>query len=377
MVKHGNFWFSTQKINFGATAGLPKHVDIAIIGGGIAGYTLLFDLVTNTAASVVLLEQASPAFHASGRNIGHISEEGPLPIDNDDAKSLYFEGIRLNNEWIRNTVKAEKIDCNYSKPGGIYIECGPKPNCEPLNKKELRSIIPTKNFEKAVYVPGEAVINPFKYINGLHDQFSNNVLLNSSVQKVIRGSNKLKIYVRDRGSFTANVVIYCTGCYTIDLLRSFKDKITLWKTHVVGSGPIKDDLLRDCSRQTIIHLDKKTRIVGKHILASGGITSVKNPACDGIIEQSVFQQLNSWWRSVFTSIPKTIPTNSVWSYVNCTGKDGLPLIGPIKDRPGEYINVGSDLNFSFVAAFILRSYLMDIVSDNDRWSIFNPNRTGL
>lgn len=396
MAKNCNYWFSTHKADFEVTAGLPRNADVAIIGGGVAGFSLLFDLVTNTSLSVVLLEGDSPAFHTSGRVIGHVPEIDPISLDHirltrgEDVASMYVEGMRLNNDWLRETVRREQIDCDYQKTGGIYvslkkdderldrfIDFNQDSHRQHFDKAGLQSLVPSTAFERAVYVPGEATINPYRYVHGLREaceQVGRQFIPNASVQRVVRMKDGFKLYVRNRGTINASAVVYCTGGYTVDLLRQFKGNVALWKTHVVGSSKIPDEAVAYWPRQPIVNLDKTTRIYRDRILLSGGIDPVQHPACDGTVEQSSFQRLNSWWRSVFPSIPKSISANSVWSYINCTGKDGLPLIGPIKGRPGEYMNVGVGLNFAFISAFMLRSYLAEGSPDDDRWQAFHPSR---
>lgn len=396
MVKHANYWFSTHQTKLEVTAGLPRKVDVAIIGGGVSGFSLLFDLVTNTSLSVVLLEADSPAFHASGRDTGHIAEVGPLSLFHlrrhvgDETISLYEHTVRVNNDWIRAIIQREHIDCGYHKCGGIYLGNGkegfkldefvsfcPESRRQFLGKESLQAIVPTEIFNSGVYVPGEATLNPYKFVYGLHhacDEVGRHVIANGTVQRVTPITDGLRLYVKNRGTFVASSVVYCTGAYTIDLLRGLKGKVALWKTHVVGSSKLSREQLRQFPEQPMSHMDKSIRISDDRILISGGINPVANPACDGVVEQSSFQRLESWCRSVFQSIPKTISANSVWSYVNCTGKDGLPLIGPIPGRPNEYISVGSDLNFAFAAAFMIRNYLTEGGPEDDRWRAFHPER---
>lgn len=391
MVKHGNYWFETYTPENRITSGLPRAVDVAIIGGGLTGYSLLIDLIINTNLSVVLLEADSPGFHASGRNMGHIGEIDPILLSKitsvlgNDVVQKYVEMIRANNDALRCIIDSESISCDYEKIGGFYVDKGesalqgfslfPTSSCvQFIGKDAAQALMPSHKVGSAIYVPGEAVLNPYKLIHGLHDtcqSMGQHVLPNASVQRVVPVSDGLKLYIRNRGTFMAKNVVHCTGAYSQNLIRELRH-VSLRKRHTIITSALPEEVLAGFMNAPMTNLYKSARICDKRILISDDTNPVSNSACDGLIDQSAFQRLNSWWPSVFPSIPKTVSADRVWSHVNCTGKDSLPLIGPIPDRPGEFLNIGCGSNFTFSAAFMIRHYLDGI--DDKSWKCFSPAR---
>ena len=399
MVKHNNYWFSTWQSRQDITAGLPKHVDVAIIGGGLNGFALLYELVANTDMTVVLLESDSTAFHASGRGIGHVSEldiptmAGLVDQLGVEITLAYAVAIRTNNQWLASLIQREDIDCSYAKPGGLHVSSekdglismkawptiNPGSHREFLDRKALAALLPSDKFTAGVFTPSEATLNPYSLVHGLRNtcnSLGRHVLDNANVRAVSQHSSGFKIYVHNRGSFTAKNVVHCTGAYCGGLIRAIKPGLSIWKTHTIASSIIPEKFLELVPEQTIVHVDRVCRIHKDRILLSGGVTPLKNAANDGQYEQPVFQRLVQWWRSVFPNMPKTISASKVWSHVNCTAKDGLPLIGPIPERPGEFINVGSDLNFTLVAAHMITDYITgsDTAKQPQAWAAFRPDR---
>lgn len=54
-----------------STDPLPESADVVIVGGGLCGALLAWELLQNSSGNVVLLEARELASGASGRNAGH------------------------------------------------------------------------------------------------------------------------------------------------------------------------------------------------------------------------------------------------------------------------------------------------------------------
>ncbi len=129
-MKLESYWTSTAPTWVPEPMTQPKHVDVAVIGGGFTGLSAALALARR-GATVSVFEAGQPAHEASGRNGGHVNNG--LAVDY--ATLAQRVGSAQAAHWYRaydnavNTVaqviQEEAIDCDFSRTGKLKLASRP------------------------------------------------------------------------------------------------------------------------------------------------------------------------------------------------------------------------------------------------------------
>lgn len=174
-------------------SGLPKHVDVAIIGGGYTGlWTALHLLRQSPDIKLVVLERTHVGFGASGRNGGWASALFPTAMSKIARESGRDAALAMQHAMYRavddlGTWAAEEdIDCDFAKGGIIMFSrnAGQVANLrhevaghrawgasdrdwELLDSTAARARINARGIEAGAFTPHCAAIHPLKLVHGL------------------------------------------------------------------------------------------------------------------------------------------------------------------------------------------------------------------
>jgi len=111
------------------SADLPPRADVAVVGAGLLGAATSYWLARK-GLSVVLLERATPAYGATGRNGGIVSV-GPaesyvaavLRLGHETARAIWMLTLE-NRALLRQVLTEESIACDYREPGHLSLALG-------------------------------------------------------------------------------------------------------------------------------------------------------------------------------------------------------------------------------------------------------------
>lgn len=403
MVKHANLWFESYPTRRDITSGLIKNVDTLIIGGGIAGISLLYYLVNSGMINTYLVEETSVGFRASGRGMGQLMLRGPKLFHEmpDGAEYLAFVGD--NNKRFLNGLRALSFDQDLIESGGLRLATDDKEmskleressfihevrgiDCPVLSRSQLDTIISAKNFVGGMFVPNEAIYNPYKVINGLRDTVEKSgarVFTNTQVESVVTNDdNSLTVSVRHRGTIRAKQVVYCTGAYTAGLLPEFADILTPFREQMIATDYLENNLLQAISTMSIScnNGNERLRQQAGRLLISGMRQSVRGQqeriVYDGEISPAIYDKLRVFAVDSFPVLKQT-KFSYVWSSIFCATPDGKPLIGPIPNRPNQYIFTGFgcyDSSNVILGSMTIKDYIKNKDSATPNSHILNPGR---
>lgn len=118
--KHASFWIDSTKETSFKTLDQNVSVDVAIVGGGIAGLTAAF-LLKRSGKKVAVIEAEAIASKASGRTTAKITSLHQLvyvelieKLGKEKAR-LYAESNQAALEQVARLVETENIDCDFSR----------------------------------------------------------------------------------------------------------------------------------------------------------------------------------------------------------------------------------------------------------------------
>ena len=219
------------------------NTDILIIGAGITGVTLAYNLL-NSNKDVILIDRNKFFNEVTAKSTGKLTYLQDLKYqdieniyDFDTAKK-YYESQKDAIKLVKKNVKDNNIDCNLKR---TYSVTYTKEEKELYRfEKEMKFFdklgVNYSNFNDSIYdtdilklisVNNTYVFNPIKYLNGLYEIIKKNKNIrmyeNSIATKIRRENDKYIVNVNDY-EITANTIVLACNYpfFTIPFLMPFK-----------------------------------------------------------------------------------------------------------------------------------------------------------
>lgn len=158
--------------------------DVLIIGGGIAGVSILYELL-DSGLNVVLVEKNKVGEGVSSRTTGKLTFlQDTIYGDLEktygrDVSKLYYESQKYAIDRVKEIVNKEKIDCNLVNEDSYLFT---DKHIEKIDKEKMllesfgvevfnRESLPDGlEFERGISVDNTYTFHPVKYINALKDK---------------------------------------------------------------------------------------------------------------------------------------------------------------------------------------------------------------
>ncbi len=172
--------------------------DWVVLGAGFAGLAAARRLAKNCPdQQIALIESGVAGENASGRNSGFavdLPHNVGASLDELDGSNRFMRLAKMAVVDLEDTIKANAIDCDWSRNGKYHTAVSPRGVIEVLEPyaKELQALgepfkwveksdiahaIGSAHFTAAIYTPGGALLNPAALTRGLADTVPTNVTL--------------------------------------------------------------------------------------------------------------------------------------------------------------------------------------------------------
>lgn len=411
-MKHSNYWFETSPARVSNGVGFVKNVDVLVIGGGLAGISVLYQLIRGGISNSYLLEEAMVGYHASGRSSGQIMLRGRdlfTQISDKHGEAVAKEYLIFSAANIRKFIwglHRSKFDVDLVESGGMRLattkeeldllrrECGfinknenaTGINCMELTETQIRSILPSRGFIGGLYLACEATANPYKIVNSVRDVIETGgarVLTNSCVDNINRNDDgTFSVSIRHKGVILAKKIVYCTGAYTSGLLPEMEQKIVPFRGQMVATDILPDPVLQILPTMSIScnNSNDYMRLHAGKLLFGGERHNVRGNQegiiYDGEVSQTVFRRQKDFLQQ---HLPFIAPKfTHIWASVMSQTNDGLPLVGEVPGRKNEFIMAGFDgygLSHTYMASLIMRDLVIKGTSSLPCVQLFNPGRS--
>ncbi|MGH9982949.1 MAG: FAD-dependent oxidoreductase [Nitrososphaeraceae archaeon] len=383
-----------------------EPVDVAIIGGGIAGLTTAY-LLSKSGMKVAVIEDGYIGSGETGRTTAHITHalddryynlEETHGLDGTrNAANSHTTAIDL----IESIIKEEKISCDFERLDG-FLFLDPTDRKESLNKEleatHRAGIVTTEIVEKAplesfntgpcIRFPNQAQFQPLKYLKGIQNSIIKNggqIFTETHAQEV----NVDSIKTEDGYILNARNIVIATNAPIIDKTSKIYDKQNAYRTYVIGArikkGAIPTALYWDTGDQRsenlvapyhyvrIQRIDNENDSNNYDLLIVGGEDhQTGNYSSDDEIEKR-YSQLESWARERF-------PIEGIeyrWSGQVMEPQDSIAFIGrnPGDNRNNIYISTGDSGNgitHGTIAGILLTDL---ILGRSNPWAtLYDPSR---
>ena len=382
-------------------------VDVAIVGGGIAGVTTAY-LLSKSGKNVALLEDGYIGSGETGRTTAHIThalDDRYFNIEkNHGINSAKIAAASHTSaiDFIDRTVKEEKIDCAFTRLNG-YLFLDPTDNKSSLDKEiaalrnagissakiESNSPLESKDTSPCICFKDQAQFQPMLYLATLSNKMRQNNDVNIFTEthaQEIKNDDSVKVIETNTGySVTAQDIVLATNAPIIDKVSKIYDKQVAFRTYVIVAeiqkNSIPSALYWDTGNQNSKDHIKPYHYVriqhteneNNDLLIVGGEDHKTGSPNDRNDFDKKFKNLETWMRKIF---PVDGPVVYNWSGQVMEPLDGLAFIGP---NPGKDKNIyiatgdsGNGMTHGTIAGIILHDLI--IGKDNPWAELYNPNR---
>src|SRR5918996_821910 len=382
-------------------------VDVAIVGGGIAGVTTAY-LLSKSGKSVALLEDGYLGSGETGRTTAHIThalDDRYYNIEkNHGATSakIAAESHTSAIDFIDRTVKEEKIDCAFSRLNG-YLFLDPTDKKSSLDKElaalknagissakiESESPLESKDTSPCICFQDQAQFQPMLYLTAIANRMCQNnevKIFTETHAEQIQNDNSADVIKTNSGySVTAQNIVLATNAPFIDKVSKIYDKQVAYRTYVIVAeiqkNSIPSALYWDTGNQNskdhvkpyhYVRIQQTENEKNDLLIVGGEDHNTGSPNNRDDFDKK-FKNLETWMRKIF---PVDGPVVYNWSGQVMEPLDGVGFIGP---NPGKDKNIyiatgdsGNGMTHGTIAGIILHDL---ILGKNNPWAeLYNPNR---
>jgi glycine/D-amino acid oxidase-like deaminating enzyme len=262
------YWWGAYRPAAGELAEVPRHVRVAIVGGGYAGLSTALELAKGGIEAVVL-EANELGFGASTRNGGAVS--GGVNL----GKSFSGRAIDLAGEraerilsdaadafaLIDRLIDDEQIECHWEKPGRFVgawtkqhfraqtqrlalLNAAAQSGAHMVPRERQREEIASDYYHGGMVVGRSGKLHPALYYKGLLDACRRHavaVCAKAAVGGIVRAGNGWRVDT-SRGEVSAGEVVIATNGYTGNLTPALRRRVVPIASHIIATEELPADL---------------------------------------------------------------------------------------------------------------------------------------
>lgn len=388
---------------------LPDATDVAIVGGGIAGIATALHLA-RAGVGVTLVEQGAIASRASGRNDGQLllglgehyhrihSQFGP------ERARMLWDFLRDNHELLCAELTAARIACELQQRGGLrlaetaheqteleqaasLLAAERKPHTL-LTAAELPRWLPlAQGFHGALYLPGEAIVQPVAMVRGLAataQQAGARIVTETAVQRIDGSQGDFSLQLAGGRTLHAGLVVHCTSTLAreLDTSGQLAAQVFPFRGQILASEPLPPELAAQFPPHAMSSnfCYEYFRCHQGRFVVGGQRWSVPGEELGLLDDQGHHPQITAnllaYAREHFPCL-RDVQFPRVWTGIMAGTPDGLPLVGGLPGRPGTYALLGFNgygLSFAFLAGRCLAELIVDGHSQHPAMPLFAPRR---
>ena len=332
---------------------LPDRSDVLVIGGGIAGASLLHHLARRR-ISAVLVEREHLAFGASGRNAGFLLA---------GVADCYAEAVRIfgrekarevwhvtneNHDRMLEAVEGDHV--GHRRLGSATLASGYE---ERARLEETAQLLRDDGFEASwdgnrLVNPRDGEINPAAMVGALAMRAKDGAIREGvEVTAIEPGSGEVTVRA-GHSECRAGVVILATNAYTSQLLPQVKIQPT--RAQMLASAPISRSL---SDLPTYSHFGYRywRQLPTGEVLIGGWRDT--SPSTEIGYDDKTTPQIQEHLESKLESMTKDGEVTHPWAGLMGFTETGLPLAGPVDGMRNVYLCAGFNghgMGFAFMTA---------------------------
>src|SRR5271169_6028934 len=262
------YWWAAYRPVAGELAEVPRHVRVAIVGGGYAGLSTALGLAKHGIDAVVL-EANELGFGASTRNGGAVS--GGVNLGKSfTGRAIDMAGERAESilsdaadafALIDRLIGEEQIDCHWEKPGRFVgawtkqhfraqrqrlarLNAAAQSGAYMVPRERQRDEIASDYYRGGMVVERSGKLHPALYYKGLLDACRRHAVAacaKAMVGRIVRAGNAWRVET-SRGEVSAGEVVIATNGYTGNLTPALRRRVVPIASHIIATDELPPDL---------------------------------------------------------------------------------------------------------------------------------------
>lgn len=355
-----SYWQGTATSPLTLSEELPSSCEVAVVGGGIIGSALGYQL-TRAGIKTVLLERSGLAQEATGRNGGFVSLglAEPYPAAcarlGDETARAVLTLTRENQALLRHVLAEEQIACDYRELGSISLALNKSQlsvleqavtmlrtegvAAHLLDREQLQEHIKTplgQTIRGGLLRPEQGVVHPVRLVQGLVAAAQRSGLQScaATVRRLISQHNGV-IVETTRGTLHAATVIVAVNAWTGELVPQLAHLIT----------PVRGQMLAYAPRPPVFStgLSASWTPTGEYWQQRDDSTIVLGGCRAAAPDQEVGMRPNQPTPEVQTALEQVLPhlfpdlhglqVIRRWAGMMAFTPDYLPIVDRVPDRP--------------------------------------------
>lgn len=372
-----------------------KVFDVAIVGGGVIGSSIAFELAAEK-LNVVLLDREQPGRGASWAAAGMLSA-GPDSHEALPLVPLAKESLQLYPKFISAVEVASGLHSHFASEGALQIFPGARGETERDKMvAEFRaldiaiepvSLDASRGMENAIgpaaraaaWLPGESTVDPRLLMDALlaalrHREVE--IRSGCKVTSLLRHGSRCTGLIASGEEIAANVVVVAAGCHSSALAGENSDE-NGWLSRYAPTRPVRGQMLALQSQK--VHLRRVLRSergylvprLGGRIVAGSTLENV------GFDKRVTAGGIHKILDAAIELVPDLANAEIVetWAGLRPATPDNLPILGST-DVEGLFIATGHYRNgilLAPVTAKLARDWILTKTVNADA-GVFSPLR---
>lgn len=336
----------------GPGAPSPERADVVVIGGGIMGLAIAWNLARLGQERIVVVERSYLCSGASGRNGGGVRAQWSsetnvrlmkrsIELCSDFATrmriNVWFRRggylfLARNEERVAQLEASAELQRSYGLPTRI------------VDRAEIKEIVPeldASRFLAASWNPDDGVVFPWPFVWGYAracEKLGVAIRTHTDVTALETEGSRVTGVVTTRGRIAAQRVLVCAGAWSPEITRMVGVELPSHphRHEICSSEPLKPflrPLVGDLADGLYFSQSMRGEIVG-------GISNANVP--EGLDQSSSLRFLGLYARALARAMPVLGEVKILRQWAGCYDitPDGNPLVGEVDEAPGLYLMSG-------------------------------------
>ena len=362
--------------------GTPKNVDVIVIGGGVIGCAIAFELAKYKIVTCLLEQEADLCFGASGANTGLI-HAGFNPKPGSMKARFNVEGNKLIPKL------ASELHIPFKKTGALVLartepelarfddlisrgEQNGVKNLQVINRNKLRNLEPElhEDILGALFAPTAGIISPYELTIALAENAARNgvkILLSTSVLDIIMKGNRVQTVITNKGKINSRFVINAGGMFSDDIA-----KLVGLKTFSIrprrGEYLVLDKHVGELVRHTLFPTPS---VVSKGIVVTPTVSGniLIGPNADEIYDKNDTSTTTTGLETVFECARNLVPALAAKDVISTYA--GLRAVADTDDfiigstKIEGFVNAAGIASPGLTAAPAIAKYICGLIANNN------------
>jgi glycine/D-amino acid oxidase-like deaminating enzyme/nitrite reductase/ring-hydroxylating ferredoxin subunit len=240
----------------------PEQADVAIVGAGIAGLSVAYELL-DRGQSVVVLDRGEIGSGMTARTTAHLA----TALDDNyselikarglDCARLFYQSVKASIDRIAAIQTIEDIDCDFSRLDGYWVLAPTTPASEldnelkacgqigvPVEDCREQTALHAERLVRSLRFPGQARFHPAKYVAGLAAAIKRKggrMFRNTCVESIERKQGKMVLDTDSGHKVRAAKVVVATNS-PVNVRVAIHSKQGPYRTYAIAAKLPKDAL---------------------------------------------------------------------------------------------------------------------------------------